>query len=92
MEKHDDAKMIAAPPTWPMWPFLPMKRSKGNGDWPDMGYLVHVEGYYPPDGSGPVTLITESLPIGDSSVKPLAERAHLIVGPPGSSPGAGASD
>lgn len=31
-----DREMLLSPLTWPAWPWLPMKRSKGHG-WPDFG-------------------------------------------------------
>lgn len=33
--------MMRNPIRWPMWPLLPVKRRKGNGELPDLG-LMHT--------------------------------------------------
>ncbi len=71
---RDDRGMIRDPDFWPVWPFLPLKRSTGKGGLPDTGFLVSeaAKGQLPE----PVTLYLGLLPMYDKT--PLAERQTQV--------------
>lgn len=47
-----DLIMMSDPYKWPLWPFLPLMRSKPSGGWPERGILAQgsngVEFYWMP--------------------------------------------
>ena len=38
--QREDKEMVTNPPRWPNWPFLPIKRYKPEGGFPDCAVLI----------------------------------------------------
>ena len=40
IQERDDLAMLNDQNSWPHWPFMPMKRRRAEGGFPEMGVLV----------------------------------------------------
>ena len=79
MRKFDDKKMVQNPASWPCWPLLPLKRRKGNGEWPDLGFVVEAEGHYPKLSNGKITLFAEPMPYEPKDLKDIKQVTYDSV-------------
>lgn len=43
-QRAEEIKMIKCFESWPLFPFLPMKKRKPGGGWPDMGVMTTMTG------------------------------------------------